>query len=536
MKDYDVIVIGGGSAGCLVAGRLATETEAEVLLLEAGGWDLNPLVHIPAGFSKLMEHGLHTYDYSTVPQHQLDGKPKPFAQGRGIGGGGSINAMAYVRGQARDYERWQAAAGEGGGWTLEDLMPHFLAAEGNTIFADRHHNTDGPLRVSLPTRINALNLAAIRGFQQAGLPFNPDYNGAVQGGVSPVQVTIGDARRCSAAGAFLHPARRRPNLTVRTRARTERVLLDGARAVGAEFVQHRRRRRVRARQVILCAGSFNSPRILMLSGIGPEEELARHGIATRTKSPDVGRHLQDHPKVSITARARDGLGYAKDAGGPRMIADGLAYLLVRDGPAASNGIESVSYFNPEDPDGDPTIQTYHVPLGGGAGSDNSEPGLTLENVVLQPRSRGSVRLRDADPASEPLIDPNWLDDPEDMRRMIGALRYVRGVTQTKALREVLEVETHPGPDKQTDEELTEYARSALETMWHCVGTCRMGADEDAVVDAELAVRGVEGLRVIDASVMPAVTSTNTNAPTIMIAEKGAMLVRAAARHRQAAAA
>jgi choline dehydrogenase len=527
-KHYDVIVIGGGSAGCLVAGRLAAETDAQVLLLEHGGRDITPLIRIPSGFSKLLQYGRFLYPYKTVPQQQLGGRQVALQQGWGLGGGSSINAMAYVRGQPRDYDGWQAAVGNTGNWSFDDLLPHFKAMEGNDIFAEPLHGTEGPLKVSQPQRLSPMNQAVIKAFQEMGLPFNPDYNGVQQRGVSPCQLTIGNARRCSAAVAFLHPAEKRPNLTVMTDALVTRIILEGDRAVGVEFDHQGTPSRATGSEIVLSAGALNSPRLLMLSGIGPEDQLAGHGIGVRVKAPDVGRHLQDHPQVPVIARSHAELGYARNAYGLGMIEAGLRYITTRSGPAASNGVESVSYFNPDDPEDEPTIQCFHAPVIANAalGAPDRKPGLTLENVVLQPRSRGQVTLANDDPRSDPLIDPNYFGDPEDMRRMIGGLRFAREVLKAPALRNLLEPEMLPGLDVQSDEALAEHARKTLTCMWHPVGTCRMGADDDAVVDAALRVRGVRGLRVIDASIMPNIVSGNTNATTLALASKGLELLRA----------
>lgn len=526
--NYDVIVVGGGSAGSVIAGRLATETDADVLLLEEGGWDINPLIHIPGGFPKLAERGWYMYQYASVPQEQLDGKSRKFFQGRGMGGGGTVNSMAYVRGQPEDYDAWNEMAGGEGGWSFDEILPHFLEMEGNTAFANEHHGAEGPLTVSMPGRINPLNRAAMRGYQEAGLPYNHDYNGLEQRGVSPVQVTIGNGKRCSAARAYLHPAKKQPNLTVLPRARVEHLMHSHGEIVGVEFVRFGRRQRARAAQVVVSAGGFASPKLLMLSGIGPEDELARHGIRTRISSPEVGQNLQDHPKVPFVANVRKGLGYARDLSGIKMLVDGLVYLLLRDGPAASNGFESVAYSNPDNPKGSPTIQTYHAPLGAGGGPwglKNPDWGLTLLNVVLQPQSRGTLRLRDGDPRSHPIIDPNWFSEPEDLRKMIGALRYSRDVLATEALNNIDAFESAPGTDKQSDEDLIQYCRAAVDTMWHAAGTCRMGGDNESVVDPQLRVRGVNGLRVVDSSVIPSLPSANINGPVMAIASKGVDFIK-----------
>ena len=526
---HDVIVVGGGSAGCLLAGRLASETDASVLLLEAGRRDIDPFIHIPAGFSKLLQYGMFLWPYETVPQTQLDGRPRPVQQGKGLGGGSSINAMFYVRGQPRDYDQWGEAAGGTGAWSWKDMLPHFMAMEGNDVFAEPWHGVDGPLKVSQP-KLNPLNQAIVKGFQQAGLPYNPDTNGAQQRGVGPAQLTIGGRRRCSAAVAFLHPAMRRPNLKVTTRALVTRILLEGDRATGVEFLRHGRLHRAFAKEVILSAGALNTPRILMLSGIGAEDELARHDIRLRVRAPDVGQHLQDHPQAPVVARCKDGYGYARYAYGAGMMRAGLQYLLTDTGPAAANGLESVAYFNPDEPGGEPTIQCIHAAaiMNTALGRPDRHPGLTLETVVLQPRSRGYVKLRDADPRSTPVFDPRYLTDPEDVRLMIAGLRYARDVLKTPALRAILADDPVVRPDwpVQSDADFMTHIRHSLTCMWHPVGSCRMGADEGSVVDPSLRVRGVRGLRVIDASIMPVIMSGNTNAPTMAIASKGLEMVKA----------
>ncbi len=524
--SYDVIVVGAGSAGCLIAGRLAMETEARVLLLEYGERDITPLIHIPSGFSKLLQYGRFLYPYMTVPQHQLDGRPRALQQGWGLGGGSSINAMAYVRGQPRDYARWQDAVGDDVAWDWDTLLPHFVAMEGSDVFAEPWHGTSGPLKVSqLP--LSPINQAVVKACQEAGIPYNADYNGATQTGVGPCQLTIGNARRCSSAVAFLRPAEHQPNLTVQTGALVTEVVLDGDRASGVRYVANGRSHEASADQVIVSAGAINTPRLLMLSGIGPEEQLAGHGITVKVKAQDVGQHLQDHPQAPVIARTKAEYGYARYAYGVGMIAAGLQYLATKTGPAASNGIESVAYFNPDDPQGEPTIQSFHSAAiaNEALGAPDRHPGVTLENVVLQPKSRGSVTLRDADPRSDPLIDPNWLSDPEDMRVLVAGLRRVREVLDAPALRNLIDVELQPGADATSDEDLADHARRRLTCMWHPIGTCRMGNDQASVVDPRLRVRGVRNLRVIDASIMPNIVSGNTNAPTMALASRGLELFR-----------
>lgn len=527
-RSYDVIVVGAGSAGSIVAGKLAAETDARVLVLEDGGRDSSPLIRIPAGFSKLLAAHKFSYPYKTVPQQHLGGRCIPLTQGRGIGGGGSINAMVWMLGQPRDYDGWQAAVGNTGNWSFADMLPHFRAMEGNDIFAGPLHGTDGPLRVSQPLAIAPINRAVLKAFQQVGLPYNPDYNGTEQRGVGPCQLTIGDAHRCSSAHAYLHPAEERPNLTVQTDSLVTRIIVEGDRAVGVEFVHGGEVRRALAAEVVLSAGALSTPRLLMLSGIGPEAELAKHGIALRVRSEDVGQHLQDHPEVPVIARSHTELGYLKDSSGLGALMAGIRYVGTKSGPAASNGIETVAHFNPEFPDDEPTVQCFHAPVIArrALGELDPTPGLTLENVVLQPKSRGQVTLKDADPRSTALIDPNYLADPEDMRTMLLGLRYARTVLNAPALRAVLEPELLPGVEVRSDADLAEYARGNMSCMLHPVGTCRMGSDDGAVVDASLRVRGMRGLRVIDASIMPNIVSANTNAAVMGIAHKGVEMMRA----------
>lgn len=359
---YDVIVIGAGSAGSIVAGKLAAETEAQVLVLEDGGRDWSPLIRIPAGFSKLLEYKQFMYPYETVPQRQLGGRRIPLVQGRGIGGGGSINAMVWMVGQPRDYDRWQMAVGDTGSWSFADMLTHFRAMEGNDTFAGPRHGTSGPLKVSQPLAIVPINRAVLKAFQQVGLPYNPDYNGAEQRGVGPCQLNIGDAERYSSARAYLHPAEERPNLSVWTDALVTRVIVEGDRAVGVEVVRSGRVESVFAAEIVLSAGALSTPRLLMLSGIGPEAELAKHGIELKVRSDDVGRHLQDHPEVPVIAQSHVEMGYLKDSTAFGAFKAGLRYVGTKSGPAASNGIETVAHFNPEFPDEEPTVQCFHAPV------------------------------------------------------------------------------------------------------------------------------------------------------------------------------
>lgn len=524
-KPFDVIVVGGGAAGCVVASHIATHSQASVLLLEAGGDDNDFLIHLPAGFAKILAADKHVWAYDTVPQKQLDSTTRRYRSGKVLGGGSSINAMCYVRGQPRDYAAWQEAVGDTGHWSYEDLLPHYIAQERSDTFHNDYHGAAGPLGVSMPKGINKLNQGCMKAFQEFGLPYNPDYNGASQLGVSPVQSNVWDSSRCSAAVAHLRPAMQTGRIELRVNCTVLKVLIENGQAVGVEYREGGKTVAVRAAEVILSAGAVHSPKILMHSGVGPSEHLRQHGIAVVHDAPEVGANLQDHPIVPLAAYAKGDIGYQKAAQGLGAVKTGLRYFTTKDGPAAGNGIETVSYWDPDDLGAEPTIQCYHVPIVSkdGLTPTGTRSGITFELVVLQPRSRGSVRLADADPTSMPLIDPNFMGDAYDLSTAIKSIRSMRKVMEQPSLKPLLDGEIVPGPALQTDQELGDWIKKTVTTMWHPVGTCRMGKDAGAVVDAQLRVNGVRNLRVIDASIMPNIVSGNTNAPTQALARHGAAI-------------
>jgi choline dehydrogenase-like flavoprotein len=520
---YDIVIVGAGAAGCVVASYLAEHTDASIALIEAGEMDRDPFIHIPAGFANILAHDRHVWKYETVPQH---GTKRAYRSGKVLGGGSSINAMCYVRGQIRDFAAWQDAVGDTGKWSYEDLLPVFMAQEDNDTFHDEYHGIDGGLAVQQPKGINKLNQYCLKAFQEYGLPYNPDYNGKSQIGVSPVQSTVGNQRRCSAVDAYLRPHLASGRVTLLTGKTAVRILIENKRAVGVELMDSGLET-IMAGEVVLSAGSTHSPMILMHSGIGPAEQLRQHGIAVIVDSPEVGENLHDHPMVPVRAYVKGDLGYQAAAHGLGTVKAGLRYLVTRDGPASGNGIETVSHWNPSDLSADPTIQCYHAPiiLNEQLSATGDRSGVTFELVVLQPKSRGWVRLADSDPTSMPLINPNFIGEEEDLRAAVESVRAIREVMAQASLASVIEEEMDPGPRIQSDAEISEWVKRVVTTMWHPVGTCRMGRDARAVVDARLRVRGVDGLRVIDASVMPNITSGNTNAPTQALARHAtAMLV------------
>jgi choline dehydrogenase len=520
-EEYDIVIVGAGAAGCVVASYLAEHTDASIALIEAGDLDRDPLIHIPAGFAKILANGRHIWNYETVPQH---GAKRIYPSGKVLGGGSSINAMCYVRGQSRDYAAWQDAVGDTGKWSYEDLLPLFMTQENNDTFHDEFHGIGGGLSVQLPKGINELNQYCLKAFQEYGLPYNPDYNGKSQIGVSPVQSTVGNQRRCSAVDAYLRPHLASGRVTLLIGTTVVRILVENKRAVGVELMDNQR---IMAGEVVLSAGALHSPTILMHSGIGPAKQLRQHDIAVIVDSPEVGENLHDHAIVPVRAYVNGNLGYQAAAHGLGSVKAGLRYFATKDGPASGNGIETVSHWNPSDFAADPTIQCYHVPViaEGGISPTGDRSGITFELVVLRPKSRGWVRLADSNPTSMPLINPNFMGEEEDLRAAVESVRAIRKVMAQESLASVITEEIDPGPRIQSDAEIGEWVKSAVTTMFHPVGTCRMGQDARAVVDARLKVRGLDGLRVIDASIMPNITSGNTNAPTQALARHAtAMLV------------
>ncbi len=525
---YDYVIAGGGSAGCVLAARLS-ERGASVLLLEAGYPDSHPFIHIPAGFTKLSGPRVN-WGYRTVPQPHLDNREMWYPQGKTLGGGSSINAMIYTRGDRLDYDGWAAGGAEG--WSYEEVLPYFRKAENNRRFANRYHGTDGPLAVSDPISPLPISATFIRAAQQAGIPYNPDFNGAMQEGVGYHQTTTRNGRRGSAAVSYLRPARERSNLTVITRAQASRIILEKGRAVGVEYRRDGGglERAMASQEVIVTSGAIGSPKLLMLSGIGPADELRRHGIAVAADLPGVGLNLQDHLDCYTVYDCNGPHSYYGVDQYVRQAVWTLQYLLYKNGPLTTNIVEAGAFVTVDKDSQSPDIQLHFLPAYVVDHGMMRIPGygVCLYSNLLRPRSRGTVTLRSADPADAPLIDPNYLADPYDRRMAIEGLKLARRVMAAPAFKPFLARERMPGEQAQTDEELGAYVRQWAKTDYHPVGTCKMGTDPHAVVSPQLAVHGVEALRVVDSSVMPLEISANTNAPTIMVAEKGADIILAAA--------
>ena len=524
MADFDYIVVGAGSAGCVLANRLSADPSVRVLLLEAGGSDRKMNIRIPVGFAKQFRTDLD-WNYMSEPEPSLIGRSMYLPRGRSLGGSSSMNAMIYIRGHRSIFDAWASEDGADG-WSYAEVLPYFKRSEHNERIHDEYHGQGGELNVADPVWTSALSEPLIESAQAHGIAPTDDFNGAEQEGVGKFQVTQKRGRRWSAADAFLHPVEDRPNLTVETGAHARRVLLEGGRAVGVEYDAKRSRETARAdREVIVSAGAYNSPQLLMLSGIGPADHLREHGIEPAFDSPHVGRHLQDHPLMTMTWECRDTKSLV-DATKPQHL---LHYLVSRGkGMLSSNVAEAGAHVRIREGIEAPDFQLL---CGAAYYFDNGfrtypNPAFTLGPSFVRPTSEGEVRLRSADPHDKPAIHLGWFQDPEEMRAVVEAVRMCREIAESGPLGEVVVRNIDPGPGVRADDQIEAWVRAEAQHTYHPSCTCRMGREDEGVLDPDLRVRGVEGLRVADASSMPRITSGNTNAPAIMIGEKAADLVLA----------
>jgi choline dehydrogenase-like flavoprotein len=525
MVDY--IIVGAGPAGCVLANRFSEDKDVSVLLLEAGGADWHPFYHMPAGFAK-MTKGIGSWGWQTVPQRHLNGRVLRYTQAKVIGGGSTINAQIYTRGNARDYDAWAEEEGCEG-WSYREVLAYFKRAEDNQRFVNDYHSAGGPLGVSMPIAPLPICDAYLRAAQELGIPYNDDVNGARQEGVGFYQLTQRHARRSSAAVAYLNPARSRPNLTVRAGVLTTRVVVENGRAIGVEIIERNGAPKIlRAdREILVTSGAMGTPKLLLQSGIGPADHLKSVGVPVVHDLPGVGENLQDHLDLFVIAECTGDHTYDNVAKLHRTVWAGLQYLLFKNGPVASSLFETGGFWYADKRARSPDVQ-FHLGLGSGieAGvARMKNAGVTLNSAFLRPRSRGTIRLASADPSAAPLIDPNYWADPYDRAMSIAGLRIARDIMRQNALKPFVLAERLPGPDKVSDDDLFDYGCLHAKTDHHPVGTCRMGLDAGAVVTPDLRVRGIESLRVCDASIMPKIVSSNTNAPTVMIGEKAADLVR-----------
>ena len=530
-QSFDYIVVGAGSAGCVLANRLTASGRHRVLLLEAGGKDNHPWIHIPLGYGRLFADRKRNWLYNTEPEAECGDRQIVAPRGKVLGGSSSINGLIYIRGQAQDFDHWRQLGNTG--WSFDDVLPYFRKSEDNENGGDDLHGAGGPLAVSNQRDRHPLGEAFIAAAQAAGYRRNDDFNGPQQEGFGFYQTTMRNGRRCSTAVGYLRPARSRPNLTIASDALATRVLFDGRRAVGVEYRQGGAHHTARADgEVIVASGAFNSPQLLQLSGVGPADLLSKFGIPVVADMAGVGADLQDHYQGRLVYRCTKAFTLNDTVGSlAGKVAAGLRYGLTRRGMMTLSAIHAGGFFrsnpNVESPNIQGSIALYSLDKIGG--ELHPFPGFTGVCVLLRPESRGTVRIKSKDPAAAPAIAPHYLSAAKDRETLVEGWKALRKIFEAAPMRPFIESERDPGPQVQSDADILEYIRNKGSTVFHPTSTCRMGSDERAVVDQRLRVRGFEGLRVVDASVMPTVVSGNTNAASIMIGEKGADMILADAK-------
>jgi choline dehydrogenase len=526
--DADYVVVGAGSAGCVVAARLSEDPAVRVVLLEAGGPDRNPWIHIPLGYGKTIADPAVNWCYETEPEPGTNNRRMLWPRGKVLGGSSSINGLLYVRGQQADFNQWRQLGNAG--WSWADVLPYFRRSEGAIgAVDDGLHGREGPLTVSPITERHPLCEAYVQSAVELGIPHTPDFNGESQEGVGYYHTTSRNGLRMSAAKAFLRPAMQRPNLRVITHALAERITFANRRATGVVFSERGTRRLVRAaREVVLCGGAINSPQLLLLSGIGPAAQLQAHGIEVIHPLEGVGRNLQDHYQARIAYRCTEAITVNDIFRSKlRMAQAGLQFLLTRKGPLSISAGQ-VGIFTRSHPELDaPDIQFHFIVFSADRPAEglHSFPGFTQNVCQLRPESRGTITLKSNDPATPAAIHPNYLATERDRQTMIDGLKLCRRIAERSPIRRYIAGEHLPGEAVRSDDEMLEYARAYGGTIYHPSGTAKMGQDNMAVVDPQLRVHGIDGLRVADASIMPTLVSGNTNAACIMIGEKAADLLR-----------
>jgi choline dehydrogenase-like flavoprotein len=521
MADYDYIIVGGGSSGCVLANRLSENPAHKVLLIESGRRDADPFIHIPATFFKVLEKGIDVHGYVSEPEKGLNGRPQIVPQGNVIGGGSSINAMIYIRGHRNDYDTWSQMGCQG--WSYEDVLPAFRSLENNGNLNGKYHGRSGTLHVSNPRHRHPLSEAFVKAAVEAGLPANDDFNGENQEGVGFYQSTTYEGRRWSSAQAFLREAETRPNLTIMTETKVARVLFDGKRASGVELLDGRKISA--AKEIALTAGAIATPKILQLSGIGDAAHLNSLGIPVVADLPGVGANFQDHLEVPVQGETRDPISILGQDKGIKAALHMARYMLTKQGLLSSNVVESGGFVDTAGT-GQPDIQFHVLPVLIGFADREPEPGhgLSIGPCFLRPRSRGSVKIKSADPNEGAIFNANALSDPADIETLVRGVETAIRILEAPALAKIVKRRVMPKPGIEKDPAaLRDYIRSTAKTVFHPSGTAKMGRADDrtAVVGADLKVHGIEGLRVSDASIMPTLVSGNTNAPVMMIAARAA---------------
>ena len=529
--EFDYIIVGAGSAGCVLANRLSEDGKNSVLLLEAGPKDTNLWIHVPLGYGKLFKEKSVNWMYQTEPEPGLDGRTVFQPRGKVLGGSSSINGLLYVRGQHEDYDRWRQHGNSR--WGYDDVLPYFKKAENQQRGADDFHGVGGPQPVSDLGHPDPLSAAFIAAAAETGIPVNPDFNGASQEGAGFFQTTTWRGRRASTAVAYLRPAKARKNLHVETSALAQRVVFDGRRAVAVVYRQAGVLRGARARkEIIVSGGAYNSPQLLQLSGVGPADLLRRHGIGVVLDAPGVGHDLQDHLQVRVVMRCAKRITLNDIVNHPvRRIMAGAQYAAFRTGPLSIAAGTSGAFFKTSPRLATPDIQIHFLPFSTDKMGEklHSFSGFSASVCQLRPESRGSLRIGSADPSAPPEIRINYLSTEVDRAANVEGLKILRKILRAPALSSYVVEEVDPGAKVSTDEELLDYCRRRGSTIYHPTSTCRMGSDALAVVDQRLRLRGIEGLRVVDASIMPDLVSGNTNAAVIMIAEKASDMILQDAR-------
>jgi choline dehydrogenase len=528
---YDFIIAGGGSSACVAATRLVRDFGYRVLMIERGPAAIASIMRMPAGYMKYLAREDFLEMHETLPQPRIGGRAPIVPQAKVLGGGSAVNAMVYMRGQREDYDSWNAYLGEGSGWSYEDVLPHFRAMERNAKFNNAYHGINGELLVSDPGSLCDTTQDFILAAQGMGHPYNPDFNGERQNGVGVMQHTMGRRDggrmvRCDAVSAFLSQVVDDPRLTVVTSALVSKIIIERGRAVGVEYSHQGQAMRTYAeREVLVAAGTYNTAKLLMLSGLGPADHLKEHGIRVVADLPGVGANLQDHHEVPVIASTKRPSGYfGQDKGWP-MMRNGLQYLLFGTGPVTTTGIEACLFY---DPDGGerPTVQLYCAPivyLDRDVSSAKPTYGVTLTSCLLRPKARGSVRLRSANPAEKPVVDANFFGHPDDLRLTLASLRVARQLLATEPMGSKIAQELLPGSDAMSDEALIAFCGKTVKTNYHPSGSVRMGPSDDpmAVLDHRMQVRGIDNLRVIDCSAIPFLPSANTNAAALMLGHRAA---------------
>lgn len=530
-QETDFLIIGAGSAGCVLANRLSADSSNRVTLLEAGGKDWNPWIHIPVGYFKTMHNPSVDWCYRTEPDPGLNGRSLDWPRGKVLGGSSSLNGLLYVRGQQQDYDRWRQMGNAGWGW--DDVFPLFKRAEDQERGEDEYHGVGGPLSVSNMRLKRPICDAWVAAAQNAGYAYNTDYNGAEQEGVGYFQLTTRNGRRCSSAVAYLHPVKDRPNLTVMTKCQTVRVLFDSKRAIGVAYLDSsgREKKITAKREIVLSSGAIGSPQILMLSGLGEAAQLKDHGIDVINNLPGVGKNLQDHLQARLVHKCNEPTLNDEVRSLYNQARIALKYALFRSGPMTMAASLATGFLKTRPEVETPDIQFHIQPWSAdspGEGVHNFSA-FTMSVCQLRPESRGEIRLRSSDAKTYPSIHPNYLATETDRRTIVDGVKIARNIAELAPLKSKIASEFRPGPGIETDDELLEWVRNASTTIYHPTGTCKMGSDKAAVVDERLRVHGVDGLRIADCSIMPEIVSGNTNAPAIMIGEKASDMILEDAR-------